>query len=808
MSYFVHTNATEGVLQNKSIELQISRGAAMITIYEPQQRIKSNGEIFSLKSLQQVSKDIQSLIDYAQKLKSPILVPLNEARNYCPSIGGREVQQDPLLGPHPAYLPSPDLDMSPLELYTKRQNNESTCAYTLSESVLAALDNSIETYHYSQQADSWKKYQKLLSARCPDGSYDQGEISDDFISLKFPQARAYNLILCGEHCRNLHERARINCTISDKQNWGDLGCGKVGGCETYSYNPKTMECRLSSLNNPKINKDWFYSEGNPGGITAINVKVRCQSSLLLQDLKMRAPRSQQHQDMIYVWSARAACLFEPFIHPTFRVYVKCESAAAMVESLIQPSISQLNGLKKRLEKKTNIFRKKRSTMQMKGLVGPKLINFLSDHMLKTIAPKLVHVPVFGPSIALVLTMAGTLLPLISQIAYQSQSEENHLISSGAFLHKKGVKINNHNWTIGKGEDLLKLDLPKMPQRHISIATWIFNVISRANFVFQSTQNILDNPIPQQRKIRKNLGNKKEIFFVTFCSNQHILRRQFFWVEGTSFNNPIKNLILVSLNTDLPLLEGWRSTSGIRDSKLGSIDYLCSSNFGKMDGLPKECLQHQAIGSPTQSIFPATSKYLIVKILGKSKIVQILCGNLHLPATYATKGIFLVIVGRNCELYSDGTMLVQAEDTKLDLGFQILIDSNQEYQNSSLMQSNLRKEIQKLRIGEGPILIFSIWAIILSVFVFGILGCNYKMNRSMKMSSIFINSLNAGIGKLNSYNNTISPGQAHQEQPHRSTEVDRGRRKVMGGSPGFQPGFLPQTQGQQPNALNIHNGSNM
>ena len=50
--------------------------------------------------------------------------------------------------------------------------------------------------------------------------------------------------------------------------------------------------------------------------------------------------------------------------------------------------------------------------------------------------------------------------------------------------------------------------------------------------------------------------------------------------------------------------------------------------------------------------------------------------------------------------------------------------------------------------------------------------------------------------------------ANQEQPHRSAEVDRGRRKVMGGSPGFQPGFLPQTQGQQPNALNIHNGSNM
>ena len=106
---------------------------------------------------------------------------------------------------------------------------------------------------------------------------------------------------------------------------------------------------------------------------------------------------------------------------------------------------------------------------------------------------------------------------------------------------------------------------------------------------------------------------------------------------------------------------------------GPISHYCTSLFNEKEPIPPQCIDNNKLGSAVETVFPASPKYLLVKVLGQGKIIQILCGGDFLPATFASKGIFLALVGRNCNVYSEGALLIQAEHGEVELGYRILLD---------------------------------------------------------------------------------------------------------------------------------------
>ena len=192
---------------------------------------------------------------------------------------------------------------------------------------------------------------------------------------------------------------------------------------------------------------------------------------------------------------------------------------------------------------------------------------------------------------------------------------------------------------------------------------------------RSITSLLDDPYPRNKKIRKYLHkHHSEVNYVTFYSSPHFLRRQFYWPTPIKSGNPITNYLLVSLHPDLPLTEGWRSAVSLGGKVAqGPISHYCTSLFNEKEPIPPQCMDNNKLGSAVETVFPASPKYLLVKVLGQGKIIQILCGGDFLPATFASKGIFLALVGRNCNVYSEGALLIQAENGEVELGYRILLD---------------------------------------------------------------------------------------------------------------------------------------
>ena len=719
------------LIKDQSIELIINSAApaALINIHEPQRQLFSVSEFYSLSSLQSVKKNLASVMKHANKLGRPTRVPLNEARDFCPLLGGREMQHDPLLGPHPAYLPNPAKSMSPIDIFTKTRGNTSFCAYTVSDFILSSLEQTFANYHYNQQANSWLNYKQLLSPHCPDGSYGRGEIQENYQRIVFPHRRSYNLILCGEQCRNSFEMASINCSAPLDQDWGELGCG-TEGCRTYSYNPETKECRLSPEHKPDFNEEWYGPLGEKGGITAIWVKVRCQSSLLLPDVQLRAPRSLANEKEFPLWSARAACIFDPLVHPTFRVYTRCTTAQSATKILLSPTISKIDDLSNRMRRQmgSNNFRVKRASSFTKGLgaAGPHIVSFLSQHMLQ-VAPKFAHIPAVGPTLGILLGLAGSLLPLITHIAYQTQSDDNYPVSSGSFImQKKNSHSSSQNWT--QKEDIMKLDYRSPVSYDVSLTTWIQSVVEQAMIVEKSVSEILSDPRPRHKKIRKQLQKFSEMNYVTFYSSPNLIRRQYYWSAPVSSGNPITNQALVSLNSDLPLMEGWRSSVSLSSATgLGPVSYHCTAHFSDEGPLPKECFDSSRLGSPTESVLPASTKYLVLKVLGKQKIIQILCGGNFLPATFATKGTFLAIVGRNCDAFSEGGLLIRAEEGKMSLGYKVLINAGPKLINHTIPLANVIKNqiLNYTSVSSYSTILLSLWLLAVTLLLLYCTCCKSK-----------------------------------------------------------------------------------
>ena len=732
--------STANLIEGQSVELVLNGAAALVNIHEPQLKLHSVSEFYSLEPLEAVKKNMQEILRYAQQLGEPIMVPLNEAREHCPLLGGREIQQDPTIGPHPAYLPNPSQSMSPIEIYTKKNGNSSSCGYTISGRVLSSMEQTFPSYHYNQQANSWLNFKQLLSPHCPDGSYGRGDISQNYQSLVFPHRRSYNLILCGELCRNSFEQSKINCSAPMDQDWGELGCG-MEGCRTYSYNPQTSECRLSPDHKPSMNEDWYGPSGEKGGITGIWVKVRCQSAILLPDVRLRAPLSRANKQFP-LWSARATCVFDPLLYPTYRVYARCSTAESAIKILLAPTMAKIEDLSNKLKKKLDNgnLRMKRSSPLSKGLgaAGPQVLSFLSHHMLQ-IAPKFAHIPAAGPVLGLLLGLAGSLLPLISHIAYQSQSDDNYPVNSGTFIMQKRSSLSKYsqNWT--QDHDILKLDYQSTIKYGVSLTSWIHSVVEQARVVEKSVLEILSDPRPRHRKIKKQLQKFDELNFVTFFSSPHFLRRQFYWSAPIKAGNPITNQALLSLNSDLPLVEGWRSSVSLSATTgLGPVSYMCTQNFNEQNPIPPDCLDPNRLGTPMESVLPASTKYLILKVLGKNKLIQILCGGNFVPATFATKGTFLAIVGRNCDAFSEGGLLIRAEQGDLALGYKVLINSGPKLINHSIpLAKGIRNQIiNYTAVGAYPSIFLACWMMILTITLCYCQCCNSNIanKQSDKFSS--------------------------------------------------------------------------
>ena len=736
------------LIEDQAVELVINSDApaALVNIHEPQKKLYSVSEFYSLEALRAVRKNLASVMKHADKLGKPTRVPLNEARDFCPLLGGREMQQDPLRGPHPAYLPNPSKSMSPIDIFTKTRGNTSFCAYTVSDSILSQLEQSFPSYHYNQQANSWQNYKQLLSPHCPDGSYGRGEISQNYQAIKFPHRRSYNLILCGEQCRNSFEMASINCSAPLDQDWGELGCG-TEGCRTYSYNPETSECRLSPEHKPDLNEDWYGPLGEKGGITAIWVKVRCQSSILLPDVQLRAPMSLA-SEKFPLWSARAACIFDPLIHPTFRVYARCSTAESAIKILLSPTISKIDDLSNKIKKQmgSNNVRVKRASSFTKGLgaAGPHIVSFLSQHMLK-VAPTFAHIPAIGPTLGILLGLAGSLLPLITHIAYQTQTDDNYPVNSGTFIiQKKNSHTTSQNWTQEK--DILKLNYQSSISFGVSLTTWIQSVVEQAMIVEKSVSEILSDPRPRHKKIKKQLQKFNELNYVTFYSSPHFIRRQYYWSAPMTSGNPITNQVLVSLNSDLPLMEGWRSSVSLSSATgLGPVSYHCTAHFSEEGPLPNECFDQNRLGSPLESVLPASTKYLILKVLGKQKIIQILCGGNFLPATFATKGTFVAIVGRNCDAFSEGGLLIRAEEGRMALGYKVLINTGPKLINHTIPIANvIRNQILSYSSANSyPSLLLALWLLAITILL---MYCTCCKNKTLPCDDT--NSLSPGIPQHN------------------------------------------------------------
>ena len=136
-----------------------------------------------------------------------------EARNFCPTLAGNEAPADPTIGPHPAYLFNPS--NSKIALFTKPVHNGSSCFYAIEPYVLTALQYSIPFFHWDEQSSAWKHLAKLLSPHCRPEAYSRGELSSNYISYTFNHGAAYNIVLCGEMCRNHRSLMMRNCSRQD-----------------------------------------------------------------------------------------------------------------------------------------------------------------------------------------------------------------------------------------------------------------------------------------------------------------------------------------------------------------------------------------------------------------------------------------------------------------------------------------------------------------------------------------------------------------------------------------------------------------
>ena len=686
--------AADSVENDQNIEVIINGAAALVKIQTAQTRINAVSEFFSLAQLKAVKGRIKKILSYANELGVPRKVPLNEARGQCPLLGGKEVQPDPTLGPHPSYLPNPSKWESPLELFTRTNNNKSTCSYTIAQPVLSGLGRSIASYHYAQQASAWQELSHLLSPNCANGSTGQGMIKGEYSHPRegeysriiFPHNKNTNLILCGEMCRNMMEMSTVNCSNEGTGGWGEGGCGSHG-CRTYSYNPLTRACHFSPHSNPSVDTEWFTDLGKPGGKTAIFASVHCQAAVLVPKISVRAPRSHNNEQFP-LWSARAACKFDPLIAQSrFQVYTRCTTAGSLIKSIISPSSFLIEEVEKRIKRKyrKNHARLRRSPFDKSAGVGnPHILSFLSRAML-SVAPKLQTIPAIGPPLSIVLGLAGSLLPLIQTMAHQTASDDNYPLNTGVVIIDKHppVPSSQYNWT--QQLDMLSIDYQAETTNGVSLATWLESIIGQARMVERSISDVLDNPYPRNRKVRKYLHkHRSEVNYVTFYSSPHFLRRQFYVSSPIKSGNPIETNLLVSLDPDLPLKEGWRSTVSLGGGNVhGPVSVHCTSQFSDSGPIPQDCIDKNKLGSPMETVFPASSKYLLIKILGVGKIVQVLCGGEFLPATFASKGIFVALVGRNCDVYSEGGLLIQAENGKTEWGYKVLLDEQPRENNQSI-----------------------------------------------------------------------------------------------------------------------------
>ena len=726
--------------EDQNARVIVNRGAVMVVVAEPQTRINVVSEFFNIKPLKEIQNKIKEILDYAEELKAPKKVPLNEARSQCPLIGGREEQPDPTMGPHPAYLPNPSKWDSPLELFTRSSQNKSSCSYTVYHPILESMGRSIASYHYAQAAEAHIELSKLLSPRCANGSTGQGMIEGEFRRVIFPHDRSYNLIICAELCRNMHEMAGVNCSdVGDI--WGQIGCG-IEGCRTYSYNPLSRACHLSPHSNPDIDTEWYTPLGKPGGKTAIFSSVHCQSAVLSPKVTVRAPRSH-NTNKFPLWSARAACLFDPLVFQSrFPVYTRCTTAGNLLKTLISNSADKIEKLEKRIKikNKGNSFRIRRSpAFDRRGVSSPHVISFISKAML-TLAPTFQSVPAIGPSLSIVLSLAGSLLPLITNIASASASHDNYPVSHGVLtLSKHRPTSLKLNWS--QSTDIASIDYRAPTTSGVSLATWIQSIVEQSKVVDESISGLLDNPHPRHKKIHKYLSKQRsaagEVNFVTFYTAPHFLRRQFYWPSPIKAGNPINTHILLSLHPDLPLAEGWRSVISLGKAPAqGVLSHHCISLFDEKGPIPDQCFDKNRLGTPAESVFPASSKYLIIKVLGRGKIIQILCGGDFLPATFSAKGVFLALVGRNCNVFTEGGLLVQAENSVTRLGYKVLLDQPPISSNHSVRLFNDRFANSANNVIEISL---SIWMSVLTIALL-IIACYLNKTSPCKANSLVAGSM--------------------------------------------------------------------
>ena len=676
-------------------ELSLKGPIAVIKVEEPQFQIFAMNEETVVPQLVAIRREMKEIKKFVQKLTEPTAMSLWEARNFCPTLAGNEAPADPTIGPHPAYLFNPSNPK--IALFTKPVHNGSSCFYAIEPYVLTALQYSIPFFHWDEQSSAWKHLAKLLSPHCRPEAYSRGELSSNYISYTFNHGAAYNIVLCGEMCRNHRSLMMRNCSrqdfVSNRQ------CGEAG-CRIYSYNLKSNECRFSADPDQVKLENWYsYKNGTSsyGGITAINVLVECQSPLALPPLPLRAPKTASKPNFP-VYAGRATCTFEPHVPSNFQVHVRCNTNAAYLKTILGPIQLRFKNTLHFLTKK-NKQRSKRNTFEMVPQIqkqkSTQIISFISDQILG-LAPSLSVIPAAGPVLGALACVAGSMFKLISHAALGVRSSGRHLI------HYKHIEMKQASpWFFNASDP--EVDSYKGPiSKYVSVPEWISQIEELVSNLEKNIEFLVEDWMPKKKKTRKYLQNVEDINLVAYFIPPNRIRRHFFWKKKAEGSNTF--YAILSLDNNVNIREGWVSTKvGVKDDNgddeeendaqtynPGMVSLNCVREILQNFSPSHHCFASNW-GASKISTFPISSHFRVVKILIKS-FVKIFCPDIP-PSLHHSEGIFLAVVSRACEVHLNENIIAPKERISTLFTFKVLINASPPQNDTALpLTTSLKKAI--------------------------------------------------------------------------------------------------------------------